>query len=227
MMLGSLLLSSCSNNHEHKFGDAYKHDEHNHWVECECGEKKDVTSHIWDEGTLTKQASLAEDGEFSQSCICGAKKVTKVDSLAKSAKNMNVAPLEYFGEGVDKEEYERLTNRYQIRVSDYLTLSTGTTYYFSFEKESSNDVDLIYYSIGVLQKGEEWDEIISNKVTFRLYSSNDLNNPIVVKEYNESYISFDDPNPLANEKYYLEISIYSFAGEAYLNNIILTAGYGD
>ena len=34
---------------EHNFGDTYKHDDTNHWLECSvCHEKKDITAHIFD-----------------------------------------------------------------------------------------------------------------------------------------------------------------------------------
>lgn len=45
LMYVVMLLSSCEYKLEHQFQDIFKYDDTNHWVECVCGEKKDVTPH--------------------------------------------------------------------------------------------------------------------------------------------------------------------------------------
>lgn len=65
--------------HEHQYGSEWKSDETNHWHECSCGEKSDIAAHTKDSGTVTKQATLAENGTISYKCtVCGAKMADEI-----------------------------------------------------------------------------------------------------------------------------------------------------
>lgn len=65
--------------HDHKYGSEWKSDETNHWHECICGEKSDIAAHTKDSGTVTKQATLTENGTISYKCtVCGAKMADEI-----------------------------------------------------------------------------------------------------------------------------------------------------
>ncbi|MGN1305396.1 MAG: cellulase family glycosylhydrolase [Oscillospiraceae bacterium] len=65
--------------HDHKYDSEWKSDETNHWHECTCGEKSDIAAHTKDSGTVTKQATLTENGTISYKCtVCGAKMADEI-----------------------------------------------------------------------------------------------------------------------------------------------------
>ena len=73
---------------EHNFGDTYKHDDINHWLECaDCGEKKDEVAHIFDNACDTTCDTCGyirsithnyeqkhDDTNHWLECSCGEKK---------------------------------------------------------------------------------------------------------------------------------------------------------
>ncbi len=61
---------------DHSFSYKWTNDEH--WQECVCGEKTDVTSHLFENATVTKAPSCGEAGESTSYCACGATKVIAV-----------------------------------------------------------------------------------------------------------------------------------------------------
>jgi len=63
---------------DHSFSTELKHNETEHWFECVCGEKKDVTSHTFENDTVTKEATCAESGESVATCACGETKTTVI-----------------------------------------------------------------------------------------------------------------------------------------------------
>ena len=57
--------------HNHEFNKKWVNDETNHWHECECGEKADITKHAYQE-TITKQPTHTETGIKTFTCLeCG------------------------------------------------------------------------------------------------------------------------------------------------------------
>ena len=67
--------------HTHSFGVANK-DETNHWNECACGEKSNVTAHTWNDGVITKEATYIAEGEKTYTCTtCDITKTEVVDKL--------------------------------------------------------------------------------------------------------------------------------------------------
>ena len=63
--------------HEHT---TVKFDETNHWDECVCGDKINVTAHNWVAGEITKTPTCTEDGTQAYSCTYGATKTEVVPS---------------------------------------------------------------------------------------------------------------------------------------------------
>lgn len=70
--------------HSHSYGTEWKYDETNHWHECECGEKADITAHTFKQ-IIDKEATATEKGSKHEECtVCGYKKaavdIPKIDS---------------------------------------------------------------------------------------------------------------------------------------------------
>jgi len=70
--------------HNHKYGTEWKYDETNHWHECECGNKADITAHNF-KWIVDRKATTTEKGSKHEECtVCGYKKaavdIPKIDS---------------------------------------------------------------------------------------------------------------------------------------------------
>ena len=64
--------------HNHDYGTEWKYDNTNHWHECECGEKADITAHNF-KWIIDRKATTTEKGSKHEECtVCGYKK-TAVD----------------------------------------------------------------------------------------------------------------------------------------------------
>ena len=79
-----LTMTPAADGHTHKYGTEWKYDETNHWHECECGEKADITAHNF-KWIIDKEATTAEKGSKHEECtVCGYKKtavdIPKIDS---------------------------------------------------------------------------------------------------------------------------------------------------
>ncbi|MCD2491367.1 hypothetical protein LQE92_01835 [Lacrimispora sp. NSJ-141] len=58
----------------HGFGADWKSDSANHWHECACGEKTDITAHTYGSWTITRGAAATETGSQEKACsVCGRK----------------------------------------------------------------------------------------------------------------------------------------------------------
>jgi len=67
--------------HVHSYADQWTCDGENHWHECACGEKTDVTAHTLGEGVLTVEPQKDAYGEMVFTCsICGGEKKALVVS---------------------------------------------------------------------------------------------------------------------------------------------------
>ena len=63
-----------ADSHTHSYGTAWKYDETNHWHECSCGDKSDLTAHSF-KWLVDKEATAAEKGSKHEECsVCGYKK---------------------------------------------------------------------------------------------------------------------------------------------------------
>ena len=79
-----LTMTPAADGHTHKYGTEWKYDETNHWHECECGNKADITAHTFKQ-IIDKEATATEKGSKHDECtVCGYKKATvdipKIDS---------------------------------------------------------------------------------------------------------------------------------------------------
>ena len=83
-VLTDLTMTPDADGHTHKYGTEWKYDETNHWHECECGNKADITAHTFKQ-IIDKKATATEKGSKHEECtVCGYKKaavdIPKIDS---------------------------------------------------------------------------------------------------------------------------------------------------
>ena len=83
-VLTDLTMTPAADGHTHKYGTEWKYDETNHWHECECGEKADITAHNF-KWIVDRKATTTEKGSKHEECtVCGYKKtavdIPKIDS---------------------------------------------------------------------------------------------------------------------------------------------------
>ena len=83
-VLTDLTMTPATDGHTHKYGTEWKYDETNHWHECECGNKADITVHTFKQ-IIDKEATATEKGSKHEECtVCGYKKaavdIPKIDS---------------------------------------------------------------------------------------------------------------------------------------------------
>ena len=83
-VLTDLTMTPAADGHTHKYGTEWKCDETNHWHECECGNKADITAHTFKQ-IIDREATATEKGSKHEECtVCGYKKaavdIPKIDS---------------------------------------------------------------------------------------------------------------------------------------------------
>lgn len=83
-VLTDLTMTPATDGHTHKYGTEWKYDETNHWHECECGNKADITAHTFKQ-IIDKEATATKKGSKHEECtVCGYKKaavdIPKIDS---------------------------------------------------------------------------------------------------------------------------------------------------
>ena len=83
-VLTDLTMTPAAVGHTHKYGTEWKYDETNHWHECECGNKADITAHNF-KWIVDRKATTTEKGSKHEECtVCGYKKaavdIPKIDS---------------------------------------------------------------------------------------------------------------------------------------------------
>ena len=83
-VLTDLTMTPAADGHTHKYGTEWKYDETNHWHECECGNKADITAHNF-KWIVDMKATATEKGSKHEECtVCGYKKtavdIPKIDS---------------------------------------------------------------------------------------------------------------------------------------------------
>ena len=71
-------------NPKHKFPDEWSQNDDGHWRECICGAKTDEAAHVFENATVTKNATCTEDGESTAYCVCGAINVTTIPANGHS-----------------------------------------------------------------------------------------------------------------------------------------------
>lgn len=69
-----LTMTPAADGHTHNYGTEWKYDKTNHWHECECGNKADITAHNFKQ-IIDKEATATEKGLKHEECtVCGYKK---------------------------------------------------------------------------------------------------------------------------------------------------------
>lgn len=69
-----LTMTPAADGHTHNYGTEWKYDETNHWHECECGNKADITAHTFKQ-IIDTEATATEKGSKHEECtVCGYKK---------------------------------------------------------------------------------------------------------------------------------------------------------
>lgn len=73
----------------HDFTTSWTHDDNEHWKQCSrCDEKKDVSPHTWENGTITIAPTCTKAGERTYTCTeCGATKTEPIDATGHSWKS--------------------------------------------------------------------------------------------------------------------------------------------
>lgn len=82
--------------HTHSYGTDWKYDDTNHWHECDCGEKSDLSAHSFVE-KIDKAATKTQSGLKHEECkICGFKKdAVIIPVIAEdTTKDQNTKPSE-------------------------------------------------------------------------------------------------------------------------------------
>lgn len=66
--------------HVHNYGDAWYHDENQHWQTCsECKKSNTHADHTWDEGVVEEEATSAAPGSKKFTCsVCAAEKTEEI-----------------------------------------------------------------------------------------------------------------------------------------------------
>ena len=70
----NLTMTPAADGHTHNYGTDWKYDSTNHWHECSCGDKSDLTAHSF-KWVTDKEATATEKGSKHEECtVCGYKK---------------------------------------------------------------------------------------------------------------------------------------------------------
>ena len=70
----NLTMTPISYGHTHSYGTDWKYDSTNHWHECSCGDKSDLTAHSF-KWLVDKEATATEKESKHEECtVCGYKK---------------------------------------------------------------------------------------------------------------------------------------------------------
>lgn len=68
--------------HTHAYGENWLSDKDNHWKECSCGDKAQVSAHSFGDWEVTTEATESAEGSKERSCgICGYKQTETVPKL--------------------------------------------------------------------------------------------------------------------------------------------------
>ncbi len=109
---------------DHIFSDYLLHNATEHWNECVCGEKSNVTVHSFENATVTKEPTCSNSGESTAYCVCGETKSTVVPATGNHVyQNGSCVMCGAFAGGSDY--YTNLLNSWKeidgfaIRIEDF------------------------------------------------------------------------------------------------------------
>lgn len=70
--------------HEHKYDSDWKKDDSNHWQECYCGDKGNISGHKYDTGKPLQEATCQQEGKVLYTCqSCGYQKTETANGTHK------------------------------------------------------------------------------------------------------------------------------------------------
>jgi len=68
---------------DHKFSEDWSTDGEEHWHECVCGERTDVSKHTFENAEVTSAPTCALDGESVAYCVCGEIETTVIPATGE------------------------------------------------------------------------------------------------------------------------------------------------
>lgn len=134
-----LLISGCNlnlnpniddengNNHEHEY--IYDYDETHHFYICECGEKKDIEEHSYDEGEVMIEETKYMNGILKYTCRCGHTKEEVIDEIKIDVDNKN-------------EEIYLITTSAGVDISNSVGISwhcNSSDSYLVYQEDGTNE----------------------------------------------------------------------------------------
>ena len=168
----------------HNFDTEWLSDEEYHWHKCKnvgCQEVSEKEGHKWDEGTVTKEPSVKEDGEMTYSCLCGKTKVEVIisDSFGEDDWKEMISMLRTDNYTLDMHQTNRMSydaTEYLFDVSANIKFTKDKALYNQVynQNEGENIVDELY-------TGEDVETFREGNLFILTYFIADFNNYI----YNE------------------------------------------
>lgn len=76
----------------HSHSTEWSKDEANHWHQCTCGDKTNLSSHNWTAGDITTNAGCTTTGKQTYTCVCGATKQEDISATGHSYTSIVTAP---------------------------------------------------------------------------------------------------------------------------------------
>ena len=125
--------------HEHKAQGEWKYDENGHWHLCECSEKVGVEAHAFNEGEVSKEPTIEEEGIMVYTCKCGYSYEEEIEKLDEreievdyangvlympTERDLRVAQFADSHFGVDNRDWH---NDKIERTKEYMTYIVETT----------------------------------------------------------------------------------------------------
>ena len=142
--------------HQHSYSQSWKADAIDHWLECDCGTRKNEGAHTVDQWTVERSATGYNPGRKSGVCsLCGQKVVQAIPMLTDNLK----APAN--------------GSKYYL-VGDL----NGSLYYFCHAPVGGSVTDTTPYSLSTLTKGKT--NIIRIKASDGIYHLTYGSNPYYI-----------------------------------------------
>lgn len=86
--------------HTHNHSTELSYDAENHWNECSCKDKKNVTNHVWNEGQVTTKPTGTEPGVRTFTCECGQTKTEEIPATGPTDAAVKALFQEYYNNGI-------------------------------------------------------------------------------------------------------------------------------
>lgn len=140
--------------HDHA-ATAWSSDATYHWHDCTvsgCGEQFDKAEHVWDDGTITTEATFTSDGEKTYTCTVCQK--TKTETVT----------MEYIDVNFVKSDAE-------VQTKVRFTVAEAGTYYFRYEVQDCGFANG-YYWINMNKVDGTLQQTDTNHAQAKIYDAN-------------------------------------------------------